>query len=134
MTERKDRFVHCRLSEDDYNRFHANAEALELAPSQYLRYLVRIPVGDATRYSVVAIDVKAMDRARSELVRWGHHYNQAVHALNTIAFYVRRGGGDIAYFTEQMERANAQLQAVECGERAIRSELDAIGRSVLIGG
>lgn len=134
MTERKDRFVHCRLSEDDYNRFHANAEAMELAPSQYLRYLVRLPVGDAVGCSVVAIDAGAMERARAELVRWGHHYNQAAHALNTIAFYVRRGGGDVAYFTEQMERANAELQAVAGGERAIEGELAAIGRSVLIEG
>ena len=134
MTERKDRFVHCRLSEDDYNRFHANAEAMELAPSQYLRYLLRIPVGDATKYSVVAIDAGAMERARSELVRWGHHYNQAVHALNTIAFYVRRGGGDIAYFTEQMERANAELKAVEGGEQELRRELQQLRNATLVEG
>lgn len=134
MKEKKDKFIHCRLSEEDYERFHANAEALELAPSQYLRYLVRIPVGDATRYSVVAIDAKAMERARSELVRWGHHYNQAVHALNTIAFYVRRGGGDIAYFTEQMERASGELEAVEGGEREIRRELREIRNATLVEG
>lgn len=134
MTERKDRFVHCRLSEDDYNRFHANAEAMELAPSQYLHYLLRIPVGDATKYSVVAIDAGAMERARSELVRWGHHYNQAVHALNTIAFYVRRGGGDIAYFTEQMERANAELKAVEGGEQELRRELQQLRNATLVEG
>lgn len=132
MKERKDKFIHCRLSEEDYERFHANAEALELAPSQYLRYLVRIPVGDATRCSVVAIDAKALERARSELVRWGHHYNQAVHALNTIAFYVRRGGGDIAYFTEQMERASGELEAVEGGERELRRELREIQRATLV--
>ena len=134
MKERKDKFIHCRLSEEDYERFHANAEALELAPSQYLRYLVRIPVGDATRYSVVAIDAKAMERAHSELVRWGHHYNQAVHALNTIAFSGRRGGGDIAYFTEQMERASGELEAVEGGERELRRELREIRRATLVEG
>lgn len=57
-----------------------------------------------------------------------------MHALNTIAFYVRRGGGDIAYFTEQMERASGELEAVEGGERELRRELREIRRATLVEG
>lgn len=84
MTKRKYRFVHCRLSEADFERFHEHAEELELAPSEYLRYIIRIPVktGEGSG-KVVALDTKTMPQIYGELVRWGHHYNQAVHALNT---------------------------------------------------
>ena len=33
MTKRKYRFVHCRLSEADFESSHEHAEELELAPS-----------------------------------------------------------------------------------------------------
>lgn len=134
MTKRKDRFVHCRLSEADFECFHAHAEELELAPSEYLRYMIRIPVGaHAEGGEVVVLDTKAMSRICAELVRWGHHYNQAVHALNTIALFASRGGSNIDYFVEQLERANRNLEAVKAGELDVESSLQELGRSTLVG-
>lgn len=76
MAKRKDRFVHCRLSEADFERFHEHAEELELAPSEYLRYMIRIPVQAGEEGGkVVTLDTKAMSQIYGELVRWGHHYN-----------------------------------------------------------
>lgn len=71
MTKRKDRFVHCRLSEADFERFHAHAEELELAPSEYLRYMIRIPVdAEGADGKTVVLDTKALSQIYGELVRW----------------------------------------------------------------
>lgn len=135
MTKRKDRFVHCRLSEADFERFHEHAEELELAPSEYLRYMIRIPVkAGRGGGEVVVLDTKALSQIYGELVRWGYHYNQAVHAFNTIALFASRGGSNIDYFVEQLEKANSNLVTVQAGERDIESRLRELERSTLIGG
>lgn len=134
MTKRKDRFVHCRLSETDFERFHTHAEELELAPSEYLRYMIRIPVdADGADGKVVVLDTKAMSQIYGELVRWGYHYNQAVHALNTIALFASRGGSNIDYFVEQLEKANRNLETVQAGEHDVENRLRELERSTLIG-
>lgn len=135
MTKRKDRFVHCRLSEADFECFHAHAEELELAPSEYLRYMIRIPVdADGADGKTVVLDTKALSQIYGELVRWGYHYNQAVHALNTIALFASRGGSNIDYFVEQLEKANRNLETVQGGERDVENRLRKLERSTLIGG
>lgn len=135
MTSRKDKFIHCRLSEADFERFHSHAEKLELAPSEYLRYMIRIPVDSyAEGGEVVVLDTKAMSQIYSEFVRWGHHYNQAVHALNTIALFASRGGNNIDYFVEQLERANRNLETVQAGKHDVESRLRELEQSTLVGG
>lgn len=135
MTKRKDRFVHCRLSEADFERFHEHAEELELAPSEYLRYMIRIPVkAGKGGGEVVVLDTKALSQIYGELVRWGYHYNQAVHALNTIALFASRGGNNIDYFVEQLEKANRNFEIVQAGECDVENRLRKLERSTLIGG
>lgn len=133
----KDKFIHCRLSDSDFERFHANAEKLGLAPSEYIRYLIRIPVephGHEGGYSVVVLDRATMGRIHGELVRQGHHYNQAVHALNTVALFTRRGGSNVEYFAEQLDKANERLDRVRERQEGIGEQLARIERSVAIGG
>ncbi|MDU7413314.1 MAG: hypothetical protein E7L25_03610 [Varibaculum cambriense] len=134
-TKRKDRFVHCRLSEADFERFHEHAEELELAPSEYLRYMIRIPVKACKGGGeIVTLDTKAMSQIYGELVRWGHHYNQAVHALNTIALFASSGGSNTDYFVEQLECANRNLEDVKSGERGIEGKLRQLEGTTLVGG
>lgn len=86
-----------RLSEPEREALNANARELGVAPSVYARLVTTIPV------RVIGVEEAALsDRATSaktllvydrasipqllmQLRRWGHHYNQAVKALNTIA-------------------------------------------------
>ncbi|MGO5413933.1 hypothetical protein [Slackia isoflavoniconvertens] len=134
MTKRKDRFIHCRLSNADFERFHANAERLELTPSVYLRYLIRMPVGTTGGERAVVLDTGALSRVHGELVRWGHHYNQAVHALNTVALFVGRGSSNVDYYVEQMQRANRNLEAVRAGEKEVARELRRLEGAALVEG
>lgn len=135
MAKRKDMFVHCRLSEGDFERFHGHAEKLELTPSEYLRYLIRIPVDNGSgSKDVVVLDTRSVSQIHRELVRWGHHYNQGVHALNAVAFYARHGGSKYEYFVEQYEKANRNLEDVRGGERDVLTKLSALEQRTLIGG
>ena len=135
MTKRKYRFVHCRLSEADFESSHEHAEELELAPSEYLRYIIRIPVktGEGSG-KVVALDTKTMPQIYGELVRWGHHYNQAVRALNVIVLFASRGGNNIDYFVEQLERANRNLEDVRVGEHDVENRIRKLEGTTLVGG
>ena len=44
-------------------------------------------VGTGAR--LVVVDRTTAAKLSREMTRWGHHYNQAVHALNAIAYYLR---------------------------------------------
>ena len=84
-----------RLAEDDYQKLVERCREAELSKSKYLRYLIRIPVvteGEhAEDVSCLVLDRKSLARISKELPRWGYHYNQAVHAMNSINYYVAHG-------------------------------------------
>lgn len=115
----KDKFIHCRLSDRDFERFHTNAEKLGLALSEYIRYLIRIPVepyGHEGGCSVVVLDRTTMGRIHCELVRQGHHYNQAVHALNTSLLHeARRQQRRVLRRAAQQSQREARPRAREAG-------------------
>lgn len=131
------KLISCRLSESDFDALRSHAESLELNQSDYLRHLIRIPVGDsgvATGDRLISLDTKTFGRIYSELVRWGRHYNQAVRAMNTIALHLRRGKLDPEMFESQIERANTKLSETESGRAALLKELERLETMTLIGG
>lgn len=117
----------CRLSDADSERFHASAELFDLKPSQYLRYLIRLPTDFHDTESngpVVVLDRKALAGIRRELVRWGHHYNQAVHALNTLALATRKQAQlDTEYFAVTLEKISSKLDDVKAGSEDIAYQI-----------
>lgn len=131
------KLISCRLSESDFDALRSHAESLELNQSDYLRHLIRIPVGDSglvTGDRLISLDTKTFGRIYSELVRWGRHYNQAVRAMNTIALHLRRGKLDPEMFESQIERANTKLSETESGRAALLKELERLETMTLIGG
>ena len=133
---KKTRLVSCRLSESDYAFLCEHAGKLELCQSDYLRYLIRIPVdndGLAVEGRCVTIDTLTLGRIYAELVRWGRHYNQAVRAMNTIALNMRHGRYDQPFFNELMESANSKLERTESGRAGLFDELKRLERCTLIG-
>lgn len=133
----KTHMVTCRLDDRDFEALHENATALDVAPSTYVRYLVRIPVSasaDPNGASVLVVDAKTLGALRYELVRWGRHYNQGVHALNAIAYAARRKAPEQDYFVQQICIANEKLDAVEEGRRRLEGRLDDLEGSIVVGG
>ena len=76
---------------------------------------------------VIVVDRTAIMQASREMVRWGNHYNQAVHALNTIALHFTRGRNlSEQWLTEQIQEIRLQLEAVQEGREGIAAALSRI--------
>ncbi len=84
-----------RLAEDDYRELAERCRKAELSQSKYLRYLIRIPIVTDQNHGedvqCIVLDRKSLRKMSRELTRWGYHYNQAVHAMNSINYYVTHG-------------------------------------------
>lgn len=85
---RYDNVLTARVSDADFRAVCERADEEGLTRSEYLRYVARMVADDAenAERGGVLLDGLSMRRLSRELVRWGHHYNQGVHALNSIKF------------------------------------------------
>ena len=124
------RTVSCRMTEEDRQLLDQRAEKLELANSETIRALLRLPISDPDELAaidagsrVVVIDAKTMGRINRELIRWGRHYNQAVHALNAIAYYLRANDMDAPDVLEELARAERKLEEMRPAVESLRGEV-----------
>lgn len=132
----KTKLITCRLSEDEFSTFLEHAHDLELSKSDYLRFLIRIPVtadGLSVEGGCISLDMDSVANIYSELVRWGRHYNQAVKALNTIARQMTRGRIDENTIAELLERANKNLAETDKGRKEILDQMYRIETLTLVG-
>ena len=130
--ERHPKQIHVRMSEDEVARAKALAKSLGMTLSDLIRTLLQLPassVGEGG--NLVVIDrVTALKLAR-EMRRWGHPYNQAVHALNAIAYYLRANDMDTSDVLEELDRTSARLAAMQPGIEALRREAEAISQRAI---
>ena len=132
--ERHPRQIHVRMSEGEVNRAKAFARSLGMTLSDLIRTLLQLPASSIEEGDgLVVIDrTTAVKRAR-EMRRWGHHYNQAVHALNAIAYYLRANDMDASDVLEELDRASGKLAAMQPGIEALRREAEAISERAIAG-
>lgn len=142
-----------RLSEAERHTLNANAAALGVTPSAYLRLASTIPAraigveeaavgksgggraGSLPRPPIVVYDRASIPRLHMQLRRWGHHLNQATHALNVIAAkeFMRpedaeRAIGDAAEAIRETADARAAIEArIEELEETWAAKLSAKG-------
>lgn len=115
-----------RMDQRDYEKLERRCEEAGVSKSEYLRYLVRIPLAtekNPDAKHAIIVDRKAMLAMSRELTRWGYHYNQAVHAMNSINYYIARGTIDYEYFEGKIEEIGAELVAVNKNAERITYEL-----------
>lgn len=125
--------VSLRLDDRDLDALEAASERSGLSRSELLRSLLRVPPGADRQRTVYAVDGRTLGRMANELVRWGRHYNQAVHALNTIALLVRRGSPPKPPELEAMlGRARLTLEEVEAGRRVLEAVLAEVADSIAV--
>ena len=89
--------------------------------------------GLVTGESLAQVASQTLGALRYELVRWGRHYNQGVHALNAIVYAARRKAPERDYFVQQIAVANEKLDAVEEGRRRLEGRLDGLEGSIVVG-
>lgn len=133
--------LHVRMSQDELERARQLADALGLTLSDLVRILVQapaemarpkiprhgeLPPGELPPSSLIVVDRNTAVGLRRELRRWGYHYNQAVHALNAIAYYMRLDEADATDALEEPSKVSRKLDSMNAGVEALRSEVAAI--------
>lgn len=130
--ERYPKQIHVRMSEGEIAHAKVLASKLDVTLSDLIRCLLQMPAGainDGT--ALVVIDRTTAVKLAREMRRWGHHYNQAVHALNAIAYYLRANDMDSAEVIEELDLASSKLAAMQPGIAALREEAQAIAEGAL---
>lgn len=132
--ERHPKQIHVRMSEGEVARAKALAKSLGMTLSDLIRALLQLPASSiGVGGSLVVVDrVTALKLVR-EMRRWGHHYNQAVHALNAIAYYLRANDMDTANVLEELDRTSGKLAAMQPGIEELRREAEAISQRAIAG-
>lgn len=132
--ERHPKQIHVRMSEGEIARAKRLASSLDMTLSDLVRALLQLPA-DATRESagLVVIDRATAVKLSREMRRWGHHYNQAVHALNAIAYYLRANDMGAEDVLEELDRASGKLAAMQPGIEALRREAESISERAIAG-
>lgn len=130
--ERHPKQLHVRMSEAEIASAKRLARELGMTVSDLLRALLQLPA-EAVRGggSLVVVDRMTAARLSREMTRWGHHYNQAVHALNAIAYYLRANDMDAPEVMEELARAERTLAGMQPGIESLRKEVSALSGSVI---
>ena len=113
-----------RMSERELAAAKALAGELDMTVSDLVRVLLQLPadsVGTGAR--LVVIDRTTAAKLSREMTRWGHHYNQAVHALNAIAYYLRANDMDAPDVLEELARAERKLEEMRPAVDSLRGEV-----------
>lgn len=132
--ERHPKQIHVRMSEVELARAKALAQALDMTLSDLIRALLQLPDSAVGKEgTLVVIDRAAAAKLVREMRRWGHHYNQAVHALNAIAYYLRANDMDTADVLEELDRTAERLAAMQPSIEALRHEAEAISSRTIAG-
>ena len=125
--ERYPKQIHARMSEGEVARAKALASKLDMTLSDLIRCLLQLPdesIEGGAR--LVVVDRATAVKLSREMRRWGHHYNQAVHALNAIAYYLRANDMDSSDVIEELDRTSGRLVAMQPGIAALRADAEAI--------
>lgn len=116
--------MHLRMSERELAAAKALAGELGMTVSDLVRVLLQLPadsVGTGAR--LVVVDRTTAAKLSREMTRWGHHYNQAVHALNAIAYYLRANDMDAPDVLEELARAERKLDEMRPAVESLRGEV-----------
>lgn len=75
-----------------------------------MRLLLQLPAEDVAARRHVVLDLVCANRLYRELSQWGYQQNQAAHALNRIAYYLRREAMDASDALEELASVERQLE------------------------
>lgn len=114
--------VFFRVSEDERERFRAWSERLDLSQSDLFHALIQLDKVDAASSPVkcIVLDTKTTRNLAGELKRWGYHFNQANHALNSIAYLLRLEEEDENWAMNQIDSVRFKIENLQKGVDDIR--------------
>ena len=104
--------LHVRMSEAELARARALAESCGMTLSDLVRVLLQLPSDTATGRNLVTLDMLTANKMFREMRHWGYQRNQAVHALNRIAYYLERNRLAHQDVLDGLDDANRRLRAI----------------------
>lgn len=130
--ERHPKQIHVRMSKGEIERAKSLAADTGMTLSDLIRVLLQLPAPFVEEGGhLVVIDRTTAAKLVREMRRWGHHYNQAVHALNAIAYYLRANDMDAPDVLEELDRASEKLAAMQPGIERLRQGVDEVAGNVI---
>lgn len=131
-----DNVLTCRVSDGDFRKVCDACEKEGLSRSQYLRFVVRMIADDTdnAHKGGVLLDGKSIRRIQREIVRWGYHYNQGMHALNAIKYQLEHGRIDYEWIDGKLDETALLLTEVEDGRKSLSSQLEHLESRAIVGG
>ncbi|MCI8367869.1 MAG: hypothetical protein HFJ66_09810 [Eggerthellaceae bacterium] len=133
----RDRYLRVRVTEAEEKAMVYKIEQLGMTKSEYLRTLlaldvrvcassVEIPEGQV---AVIFLDTYLQKKIHRQLRAFGYHYNQGVHALNTI---VRREKLRTEEALELIFKCLAKLDEINLLTQVFREDMEALERRVVV--
>ena len=133
--ERHPKQIHVRMSEAEVERAKLLAADTGMTLSDLIRVLLQMPSSSIEEGArLVVIDRTSAAKLTREMRRWGHHYNQAVHAMNLINFHARHGHVDRDLVADSIPTIERELADVNAAAREMAAELGRIGADSLVEG
>lgn len=131
-----DSVLTARVSDADFRTVCERADEEELTRSEYLRYVVRLVADDAgnAKRGGVLLDGRSMRKLSRELVKWGHHYNQGMHALNSIKFALDHGRGDLEWVSGKLDECALLLTQVDEGRAELSERIASLEEHAIVSG
>lgn len=123
--EKHEKQLHVRVSQEELDRARRLSDTLGMTLSDLVRVFIQVSAPSLSKSpgSVIVIDRGTALGLRREMRRWGHHYNQAVHALNAIAYYLRLEETDAGEALEELGKVGDKLDAMDSGVAMLRAEV-----------
>lgn len=111
-----------RASEDERERFRAWSEKLGMTQSDLFHALIQLDGVKESKDPVrcVVLDNKTTKNLAGELKRWGYHFNQANHALNSIVYLLRLEEEGEEWAMGQIDGVRFKLESLQKGVDDIR--------------
>lgn len=134
--QKYDNVLTARVSDADFRAVCERCDEEEISRSEYLRYVVRMVADDArnAERGGVLLDGRSMRKMSRELVKWGHHYNQGMHALNSIKFALDHGRMDADWISAKLDQCELLLAQVDEGRSEIAAGLASLEERAIVGG
>jgi hypothetical protein len=130
--ERYTRRIYVRAGDSDYARAKALANDTGLSVSDLVRLLLQLPSSDVSAQSTIVLDLSTANRLYRELNHWGYQRNQAVRALNRIAYYLKRNDMDVGDVLDALARAKSSLEKLEDATNPIASDVRSVAESRIL--
>ena len=111
-----------RVNESERDRFRAWSEKLGVSQSDLFHALIQLDSLPKTDEPIrcVVLDTKTTKNLAGELKRWGYHFNQTNHALNSIVYLLRLEEEGEDWAMRQIDGVRFKLESLQKGVDDIR--------------